>query len=335
MTIKDIARESGYAVGTVSRVLNNHPDVSDTAREAIMRVVEKYNFRQNSNAKHLKQHVSKEITIIVKGFHNMLFAAILERMQGQVKQKGYACQIYYIGEWENEVEQAIQIVRELRPQGVVFLGSNRDYFRERFAEISVPCILITNSASELGFSNLSSISTDDTVAAEAAIEHLLSLGHIQIGILGGWVDRSQAASGRYLGCERAFATHGISFSFEKQYESAYFTVSGGYQAMERLLEKMPKLTAVFAMADVMAVGAIRALHDKGFSVPEDISVIGFDGIEIGEYHTPRLTTIRQEWEQIADRGVEILFSCINEGGAVHEEVSFCFLEGESTRELNK
>ncbi len=334
MTIKDIARESGYAVGTVSRVLNDHPNVSDTAREAIMRVVEKYNFRLNSNAKHLKQHVSREITIIVKGFRNMLFADILERMQVQVKQKGYACQIYYIGEWENEVKQAIQIIREQHPQGVVFLGSSREFFQESFAEISIPCILITNSAEGMGFANLSSVGTDDAKAAETAMDYLLSLGHTRIGILGGRMEHSQAASGRYLGCGRAFDAHGVSFSFEQQYESAYFTVSGGYQAMEQLIGRMPDLTAVFAMADVMAVGAIRALNDRGFSVPDDISVVGFDGISVGEFHTPRITTIRQEWEQIADRGVEILFSCINGGEAVHEVVSYRFLERESAKRLN-
>ena len=231
------------------------------------------------------------------------------------------------------MEQAIQIVRELRPLGVVFLGSNPDFFRRSFAEITIPAILITNSASELRFANLSSIGTDDAAAAEAAVAHLFSLGHRRIGVLGGWVNRSQAAAGRRLGVERAFASQGLSFSYDRQYESAFFTVAGGYQAMERLLSRMPDLTAVFAMADVMAIGAMRMLKDKGFRVPEDISVIGFDGIEIGEYHTPRLTTIRQEWEQIADRGVEILFACIDEEPAVHEVVSFRFLDGESTGKI--
>ena len=116
MTIKDIARESGYAVGTVSRVLNNHPDVSDTARERIMEVVEKYHFRLNNNAKHLKQQASNGIAIIVKGSQNMLFAAIVEQMQGMIKRKGYACLIYYIDEVEDELEQALQVLRERRPR---------------------------------------------------------------------------------------------------------------------------------------------------------------------------------------------------------------------------
>ena len=104
MTIKDIARESGYAIGTVSRVLNNHPDVSDKARETIMAVVEKYNFKLNNNAKHLKQQTAKGIAIIIKGSHNMLFAHIVEQMQGMLTEKGLDCLIYYINEKENEVD---------------------------------------------------------------------------------------------------------------------------------------------------------------------------------------------------------------------------------------
>lgn len=132
MTIKDIARESGYAVGTVSRVLNNRPDVSEKARKRVMEVVEKYNFRLNNNAKHLKQQVSSGIVIIVKGSQNMLFAAIVERLQKLIEERDYAFLIYYIGEQDNEVEQAWQICRERHPSGILFLGSDLEFFREPF-----------------------------------------------------------------------------------------------------------------------------------------------------------------------------------------------------------
>ena len=93
MTIKDIARESGYAVGTVSRVLNNHPDVSEKARKRITEVVEKYHFRLNNNAKHLKQQTNSGVAIIVKGTRNMLFASMVETLQKLIKEKDYACLI--------------------------------------------------------------------------------------------------------------------------------------------------------------------------------------------------------------------------------------------------
>ena len=333
LTIKDIARESGYAVGTVSRVLNNHPDVSEKARARIMEVVEKHNFKLNSNAKHLKQQASSGIAIIVKGNQNMLFASIVEQMQGMIREKGFACLMYYIGEMEDEMEQALRVVVERRPRGILFLGSNLSYFKERFSKVSIPCVLVTNSAESLGFENLSSVSTDDSLAAFAAIEYLMNLGHTRIGILGGQLEKSRAAITRYIGCRKAFETHNISFEQSSQYEPALFSISQGYDAMERLLNKMPDLTAVFAMSDTMALGAIRAIRDHGMRVPEDISVVGFDGIELGSYVSPKLTTIRQDRETIAERSVEILLSNILDGiGAVHETVPFQIIAGESAKE---
>lgn len=334
LTIKDIARESGYAVGTVSRVLNHHPDVSDKARAAVMEVVEKYHFRLNNNAKHLKQQASNGIAIIVKGNQNMLFASIVEQMQGMIREKGFACLMYYIGEMEDELEQALQVIVERRPMGILFLGSNLDYFKERFESITIPCVLVTNSGESLGFSNLSSVTTDDSEAAYAAIEYLTRLGHQRIGILGGQLEKSRAAITRYMGCQKAFEAFQIPFEEKKQYEPALFSISQGYEAMEHLLDKMPELTAVFAMSDTMALGAIRAIRDRGLRVPEDISVVGFDGIELGSYMSPKLTTIRQDREIIAKRSVEILLgNIVNLTGATHETIPFRVIEGESTKQL--
>ena len=334
MTIKDIAKESGYAVGTVSRVLNNHPDVSEKARKTIMEVVEKHHFKLNNNAKHLKQQASSGIAIIVKGSQNMLFASIVERLQGLIEEKDFACFIYYIGEEENEVEQAESVCLERHPKGILFLGSNLEFFKERFARIDVPCVLVTNSAEQLHFRNLSSVSTDDAKGAEAAVEYLMNLGHKNIGILGGRMEKSHAAYTRCVGCADAFQKHKMAFDRKKQYEPALFSMEEGYRAMNALLDRMPDLTAVFAMADVLAMGAIRAICDRGLKVPEDISVIGFDGIELGNYLTPRLTTIRQDRERIADRSMEILLSCMDEEqeeelAAVHELLPFDLVMRES------
>ena len=104
--------------------------------------------------------------------------------------------------------------------------------------------------------------------------------------------------------------------------------------MQQLMQKMPDITAVFAMSDLMAIGAIRAIKDSGKIVPDDISVVGFDGLELAEYLYPKLTTIRQNRERIAQRSVEILLDCIDNGSkAVHETVPFSIIVGESTRKL--
>ncbi len=334
ITIKDIARESGYAVGTVSRVLNDHPDVSQTARAKIMAVVEKYHFQLNNNAKHLKQQTAKGIAIIIKGSQNMLFAHIVEQMQGMLTEKGLDCLIYYINEKENEVETAVRLCAERRPAGIMFLGCNLQFFRDRFGAITIPCVLVTTSAQSLGFPNLSSVSINDTEAAKAVVRRLIENGHTEIGILGGHIEQSKVAYTRYIGCKESFEKHNVPFDREKQYMESFFNMADSYSAMQMLLQKMPKITAVFAMSDVMAIGAIRAIKDSGKKVPDDISVVGFDGLELSEYLYPKLTTIRQNRERIAQRSVEILLDSIDNGTeAVHETVPFSIIVGESTRKL--
>lgn len=332
MTIKDIAKEAGYSVGTVSRVLNGSENVSEQAKKVIMEVVEKHHFQLNNNAKLLKQQSSQGIAIIIKGAHNMLFAALLEQIQALIEKRGYAAMMFYIDEDENEVQVAYQVCQERRPLGILFLGTNREYFRESFHRISVPCVMVTNSAEGLEADNLSWITIDDKAAAKMAVEHLFSLGHKNIGVLGGNIEKSYTAYCRYMGAKEAVTEQGLSFDDERQYVKSYFSISEGYRAMEKLLGQMPEVTAVFAMADVMAIGAIRAIYDRGLRVPEDISVIGFDGLDIGRYMMPRLTTIRQHREAIATRSVEVLLGCIEgEMKTVREIEAFHLVPGESVR----
>jgi len=338
MTIKDIARESGYAVGTVSRVLNDHPDVSPEARRKILAVVEARHFTPNSNAKHLKQQASSGVSIIVKGTRNMLFAGILELLQSELRQRGYPAFVTYIDEEDNEVQQARLLCRERKPLGILFLGSYLPYFSEGFEQrISVPCVLVTNSARELKYRNLSSVSTDDVAAAEYCIRYLAGRGHRSIGILGGISCGSDASSARLLGCRRGFTAACLPFDQSRQYQSARFSMDSGYAAMGKLLAAMPEMTAVFAFSDAMALGALRALRDRGKRVPQDISIIGFDGIELGRYAIPSLTTIKQDDRALAKRGADILLDQIAnpEACAVHETVAFRLMDGESVQDLEK
>ena len=118
------------------------------------------------------------------------------------------------------------------------------------------------------------------------------------------------------------------------YYTGRYSYEFGYNGMRQALEKTKGLTAVFAMADVIAIGAIRALFDEGLRVPEDISVIGFDGIELADYYNPKLTTIKQPARELAIRGVEILFNFIDfHAGSIHETVSVDLITGESVKKL--
>ena len=333
MTIKDIAKESGYSIGTVSRCLNNRPGTSPEARKKIMEVVEKYHFRLNTNAQNLKSSGGNEIAILVKGTHNMLFASIVEYLQGTLKQKGYVSNVFYFDEDDNEVEHAAKVCSENKVGGILFLGSYSLYFKERFSDIKVPCVLVTNNAEDLGFELLSSVSTDDAEAASYAVRQLVAYGHTKIGILAGKQAESEPAQNRMRGVREALEEFGLDIA-DMPYEEAYYTPASGYTAMQRMLKGNTGLTAVFAMSDAMAIGAVRAICDAGLKVPDDISVMGFDGLDIGNYMNPRLTTVRQHSERIAQRSVEILIDCMaGRSGAIHEIEPFHLVPGESVRKI--
>ena len=335
MTIKDIAKESGYGIGTVSRVLNNNPNVSKKAYEKIMEVVNAHNYQPNPNARHLKMQAQKGVAIIVKGINNHLFAAILEKMQQIIEENHYLCHVSYIDQDDNELNEAGRIIEEKNPEGILFLGSNFEQYKpEEFDILTLPCVAITASSASLNIRNLSSLFIDDTAAAMYMVEHLYKQGHTKIGIIGGDPELSAPASARLMGCRMAMFHHDRQLDMEMQYAYSRYSMEGGYQAALELLDKYPDMTAVFAMSDLIAIGAIRAFRDKGKKVPEDISVTGFDGIEPAKYITPRLTTIRQNADRFAVRGVEIILYLIKNGGqAIHEIIPFEFQEGESVRSL--
>ena len=339
MTIKDVARRSGYAVGTVSRVLNGSPGVSETAREKVLAVVEELGFKPNSNARSLKQRASSGYGIIVKGAGNLLFAGIAEEMQSLLEAAGRAVSFYYLDEDKDEVELAAQVCREQKPLGLLFLGGNRNNFIRRFSAVTCPCVLVTTRADNMDFSNLSSVSTDDVAGAAQAMGCLLDAGHRQVGIIGGVSRLVSPIAGcntsqlRLLGCQQAFLQRGIPFDPERQAIAARFSFSGGYEAANILLDRSPGVTAILAMADVMAIGALRAVHDRGLRVPEDISLIGYDGIDQAAYCVPRLATVRQDAGQLARRGVDILLHQTGGGQPVHEIVPFQLVRGESVRAI--
>ena len=335
MTIKDIAKLSGCGVATVSRVLNDHPDVSDETRRKVLAVVEEQGFQPNNNAKHLKQQSSTSIAIIVKGIMNMLFADLVEKVQALLRDAGQDAAVYYLDEDANEVAYACQLCRERKPIGIIFLGGDLELFQAGFSPITVPCVLLTNTARELGFQNLSSFTIDDSLAAQQVIELLYSRGHRSIGLLGGNWSCTQISHRRLTGCRNACLRLDLPFDVDRQCEPCRYSMPEAYAATKVLLKRCPDLTAIFAISDVMALGAIRALYDLGKRVPEDISVVGYDGIVIGQYSMPRLTTVRQDTQQLAERGVDALLRSIQRRSPpVHGLVPFHLIQGESVAQLS-
>jgi len=335
MTIKDLAKKTGYGVATVSRVLNNHPSVSQKARQTILQAAQECGFELNVNAKQLKQQHATSILVVVKGTSNEMFSEMVEIIQTLIGKTDYPLFVDYQDEDEDEVLRALQLCREKKPLGVLFLGGNRQNFLSSFHKIHIPCVLVSNDASQLHFENLSSVSTDDRQASCCAMDTLIALGHRKFAIIGG--DRTVSDTGRlrYEGCLESLKNHNIPFDEELDYQGTRFSYQAGYDATRKILSRGREFTALFAAADVMAIGAIRALRDHGLRVPEDVSVVGFDGLPLGGFLVPQLTTVAQSVKLMAQRSVEILLSCLEDGAAArHETVPFTIWQRESTRRLD-
>lgn len=335
MTIKDIAKECGCGLGTVSRALNNKPGVKAETREKILAVVDKYGFVTNNHAKQLKAQDSKIIAIIIKGASNILLTSMLSIIQKRLEKLPFSASVTVIEEEDNEALVANQIYYEQKPLGIIFLGGNPEKYSDDFGKIQVPCVLISNEAEQIENSNLSSVSTDNLQASEYSARYLIEKGHRNIGIIGGNFQTSEITKKRFQGFLNALNEADIKFDPEKSYVSAKYSFSGGSEAVKNLMEKNPDITAIWTMSDAMAIGAMRQLKDMGYNIPEQISVIGFDGLPIAGYYSPRLTTIKQQDVELAQIGLDLLLKSIeSKEPASHILVPFRFMEGESVRCIN-
>lgn len=333
MTIKDIARLSGYGISTVSRALNGSSDVSDKTREKILALAKKHNFTPNANAINLKANFNKSISIIVKGAFNIFFSVLIENIQGEIDKIGYKTHVKYISTSESEMQTAKKIISERKPLGIIFLGGNLDNFHREFDEITLPCLLCSTTAEKETYPNLSSVSVDDELCGKRAVEYLFSLGHKNIGILCGDITSFCATQLRFFGAEKAFAEKGTSFD-KSNYQYADFTFESAYDGTKKLLNTNKSLTAIYTMSDVMAIGAIRAICDSGKRVPDDISVLGFDGILYARYYNPRITTFEQLVKRIAVRTVAIMREMIEQNARPqHVMMTAKLVEGESVKSI--
>jgi LacI family transcriptional regulator len=278
----------------------------------------------------LKQSRSTTIGIVVKGRGNPMFGTILDRVQTDLRVTRLSPTVEYINEMDNEVNTGIQLMRELRPGGLLFLGAEARHFERGFEELSVPSVAVSDSLAMVVRSGLSSVFTDDKASAARAIGYLASRGHRRIGIVGGQVETSQTSRLRLEGCEQALKAYGIDFDASRDVATADYSLAGAYAAAGELIRRCPELTALFCMSDRMAMGSIRALRDDGLSVPHDVSVMGFDGIDLTGFYVPRITTIRQDERELATRGVDLLLRHLaGDKTPQHLQVPFTLAEGES------
>jgi LacI family transcriptional regulator len=315
VNIKDIAKLAGVGVSTVSRVLNNHPDVKKETRDKVLEIIKEHNYVPNNSARILKSNNMKHIGVLVKGVFNPFFSEMLKIIEMHINQIGYTMILHHYYDqndsYSSEGEVLVSFIKEKRLQGVICLGGNFEGIREEsFEGLDVPIVLTSVDSSIQISSNLfSCVGIDNEKAAYEATNYLIQKGHKHIGMVLGDEFDAGVSNRRAIGYMRALEENHIPIN------KAYITLGGydfepAYESVKKLLSEEKHITAIFAISDIMAIGAGKAVVDLGYKIGEDISILGFDGLDIGKYYNPALTTIKQPQRQMACDSINLLVQII-------------------------
>jgi transcriptional regulator, LacI family len=322
LNIKDIAKLAGVGVSTVSRVINQHTDVKDETRKHVQEIIETYNYIPNNSARNLKRNESMDVGILIKGMYNPFFARMIQSIEKKLSSAGYSAIIHYNIEGNKDIDAANEFILEKKLKGVICLGGDFDKLTDQeIQRLSVPFILASTEIPEnLNRSLFSSVIIDNEMAAYRAVKYLSDMGHNKIALITTGNEDKSVGTIRTQGYLRALSEQNIEKK-ENYFEVGAYTFETGYEAMCRLLEKANDITAVFAISDVMAIGAAKAMYEKGIKIPDDISLIGFDDIDYAEFYNPPLTTVHQPVEEIAESTADIMIGILDDN-LKHQHIIF-------------
>ena len=339
VTIKDIAKICGVSVSTVSRAINNNPGINEETKNMIMQVIKEYNYIPNNSARNLKRSESKNIAILIKGLNNPFFSPMITEFEKEIKKKKYTFILQRVDENQDEIEVAIELEKEKRLKGIVFLGGYFSHSREKLEKLTVPFVLSTIGMSEkIDGVEYSSVAVDDRKESYKIVDYLCKLGHKKIAIISATDDDESIGKLRFEGYKKALSDNNIEFNpnlvYYLQSGNERYSMQSGYLAAKKIIQEKADCTAIFAITDIIAIGACRAIHEEGYNVPKDYSIVGYDGLELSKYYTPSLTTIRQPVEKIAVETLKVLFDMINKKrDSSHKVFDGELIIGESTKKL--
>ena len=339
ITIVEIAKRCGVGVSTVSRAINNHSDINPETKKRIMAVIKETGYIPNNSARNLKRTDAKCIAVLVKGITNPFFSPMIEVVEQEVDKRGYALVLRHVEAYENEVDVALELEKEKRLRGIIFMGGSAKHPADKMKQIGVPFVFTTigsDISEDFNRNAYSTVSVDDEKESFKMVSHLIELGHKKIAIMAEGSDTPSVVQLRLKGYLKALQAAGISVNDNliRYVDQRIYTMANGYDTAKALIESGEKFTALYCISDVLAIGALRAFADAGLKVPEDVSVAGFDGQELSQYCIPRLTTIRQPLVDISKETIRLIFDIIDkESGHRHIIFPGELIEGESTRKI--
>lgn len=309
VTIKDIAKRAGVSITTVSRAINGYRDIHPETRKRVLKIAEELNYRPSGIARSLVMKQSKTIGLIIsemtrsRSGHHFLFD-VISGINDRATALGYDLILAAISPHEQQVVPYMELCHRRQLEGVILSGvRTQDPYLQEVLDSSIPCVLI--DVPLLG-KTCSHITLDNRKGAQLAVAHLIRAGHRRIGFINGHRE-AFVSEERLLGYQAALAEAGL------EDESVFygdFDESSGRAGVTHLLEKDPDLTAIFCASDLMAIGAMRELVSMGKRVPQDVSVIGFDDIDLSQYVTPRLSTVHQPRYRFGSEAVDVIVSML-------------------------
>lgn len=336
-SIKDVAKAAGVSITTVSRALNGYTDVSARTKQKVLQIASQLNYAPDVNARSLGGIADTTIALLISDMQEIDDSGFV---YGTISGLYHACQHYgceFTLLATDTIKQQkinyLQLCRKKNIDGVVVMGLRTDdTYYEEVVNSEIPCTLIDIDI-EGQYDNICTVSTDNMEAACTAVKHLMDKGHHEIGMLNGRMEATVSKQ-RFAGYAKAFLDRGALINLE-YLRYSNFSRQQAFEDTKELLNKYPKITALFCASDLMAIGAISALEEMGKNVPEDISVIGFDDIAIASYIHGGITTIRQspyEKGRLAGRAVYKMLK--KEKGAEKIIAPYEFVERHTVRGIN-
>lgn len=306
-TIKDVAREAGVSVATVSRVMNDSGPVSEETRRRIREVATRMRFAPNVAARSLITARTMTLGVLLPDLYGEFFSEVIRGIDQASRRRGYHLLVSSSHADRQETEAALLAMRG-RVDGLIIMSPDLDAraLVENLPD-RLPLVLMNSTLEGDGFDSLR---IENYQGASAVMRHLLARGHRRIAIIKG-APRNHDAAERLRGYRAALKRAGIER--DPRWEIAGdFTDESGYRAVDVLLQLDPRPTALFAANDAMAIGAMSALREAGIDVPGAMSVVGFDDIPVARYVTPALSSVRVPIGALGERATEMLLEAVVE-----------------------
>ncbi len=304
VSIKDIAKAANVSVTTVSRVINANGYVKISTRKKVEEAIRRLNYHPNAVARSMVKKQSKIVGLVVPYYRAPFFAALMESIDARAQELGYNIMLCHTNEDIEKEKEYISLLVGRRVDGIILLPVSREWDHLAAIKNVMPLVLVSRRSPER---NISCVRADDITLSYQVVRYLLETGYRKIYVVKGF-DYMMNSADRMEGADRAFREFGIEPEALPA-EEGHMSFNSGYECTKRLLERCEKPEAVYALNHMMSLGAIKAINEKGFRVPEDIAVAAYAGSEVSEYEDfiePKVTANMYPSYEIGDAAMKLL-----------------------------